>query len=653
MYFLRFFLAGVAIFFALSTAKADNELIENYQMNKNLKPHILDEDNTHKINNLRFLEEPMEYFILDSLANAYSFYTNEQKPFVYEPQTGTLAIIKRGFSSDNFGTPDNPLNTLNNLFIRESEDWGQNWGDPFIVYNKANGTLGNARYPTFAPFVLDDEVHYIYITPVTGGDGWLGLVTGFNIFGANSFYKVPEFDHNGVNYYWETTSTKMTATTVDGIPVSLTMSSPSPLLEDRNGDNQSAIGFIKPNENLDKWNGFVPPQLDSDKFRQVTEEMKSQYPPGSVNDYREFRYSSVNDLVYTDGKVFAAVEGLLRDGNPEYRLTGGVSVSEDLGETWSDINVCDFSVLQDYAANQGVTKVDSISTTYDMAFNVLDENNYSIISTLYENDYLKPDENLVRQIIEMYYSNGSWGVRKVADISGYIVVYESSDPTQAPRNQMSIELQISTTVNRDAYIVKYVDFRDYENPETGEIIERGQHDVFVTTRRINDTEWSKPANVTNTPEYDRITWIPDYVPNDLLNIPLLKTYTIPVEGQVNDLNWQRELEEPQYVLMGFFDADDASSVNDAGVIQDFEITNIYPNPAKDMVSINFNLPSAGNVDIAIYDVLGNKITDVYNGFLNNGIRSVNFDASNLISGIYYCNVTFNGHKASKVLNIIK
>jgi hypothetical protein len=653
MNFLRIFLVGVAMFLLLNVAKADVELIDNYKADKNLKPYIQNTQIKAKSYDKKFLAQPIEYFVLDSLANAYSFYTNDQKPFVYEPETSTMAIIKRGWSNDNFGTNEDPTNTKNNLFILESYDWGQSWTEPTLVYNKADAAFGDARYPTIAPFALDGEINYLYIAPVTSGDGWNGFIAGFYIFGSASFYKVPEFQHNGTNYYWQTTSTKMIANTIDGQPVSLTLSTPSPLLEDRDGTNQSAMGFVKPNADLNIWNGFIPSQMDADKFQVVSEEMKSTYPPGSVNDYREFRYSSVVEVIELDGKVYSAVAGLLRDGNPQYRLTGAVSVSEDYGDTWSEFNICDYNVIQNYASSVGITKVDSISTSYDMVFNVIDENNYSFLTPLYENDENKADTDLVRQIVELYYNNGAWGVRKVADISGYVIVYPSSDPTQAPRNQMGVELQLSTTADRGTLFAKYVDLIDYEDPETGEITERGQHDVFVAKRKVGDTEWSGPFNVTNTPEYDRITWIPNYVPNDLMNIPLLKTYTIPQAGTTNDLNWQRELEEPQYVLMGYFNADDETSVNDTELNIDFEISNIYPNPANGKVAVNFNLPSNGLVDIAIYDVLGNKVSNVFNGFLNYGNRSVNFDVANLSSGIYYCSVTFNGQKTSKVMNVIK
>lgn len=45
---------------------------------------------------------------------------------------------------------------------------------------------------------------------------------------------------------------------------------------------------------------------------------------------------------------------------------------------------------------------------------------------------------------------------------------------------------------------------------------------------------------------------------------------------------------------------------------------VYPNPAVDNMWFGFQLPEEGKVQIALYDVLGQKVSDLYNANYDNG-----------------------------------
>jgi hypothetical protein len=67
---------------------------------------------------------------------------------------------------------------------------------------------------------------------------------------------------------------------------------------------------------------------------------------------------------------------------------------------------------------------------------------------------------------------------------------------------------------------------------------------------------------------------------------------------------------------------------------EFVLDQNYPNPFNPSTSISFSIPEASSVKVVIYDVLGNKITELVNGNLALGYHKVSFDASKLNSGIY-------------------
>lgn len=79
----------------------------------------------------------------------------------------------------------------------------------------------------------------------------------------------------------------------------------------------------------------------------------------------------------------------------------------------------------------------------------------------------------------------------------------------------------------------------------------------------------------------------------------------------------------------------------------------YPNPFNPATNINFSLPRAGNVKLAVYDILGNEVKVLLNGFQNAGNYSANFDFSDVASGTYIYKLTTGEFTASKKMVLIK
>ncbi|MBN2858114.1 MAG: T9SS type A sorting domain-containing protein [Candidatus Delongbacteria bacterium] len=61
----------------------------------------------------------------------------------------------------------------------------------------------------------------------------------------------------------------------------------------------------------------------------------------------------------------------------------------------------------------------------------------------------------------------------------------------------------------------------------------------------------------------------------------------------------------------------------------------YPNPFNPYTIINFDLSLNSQVELMIFDSKGRMVETLYNGNLNKGNHSFNFDGSRLSSGIYY------------------
>lgn len=64
----------------------------------------------------------------------------------------------------------------------------------------------------------------------------------------------------------------------------------------------------------------------------------------------------------------------------------------------------------------------------------------------------------------------------------------------------------------------------------------------------------------------------------------------------------------------------------------------YPNPFNPETNISYNLKTAGNVKITVYDKLGREIAVLIDGAQSEGDHTVTFNASSLPSGVYFYRV---------------
>ncbi|HOO67992.1 MAG TPA: T9SS type A sorting domain-containing protein, partial [Bacilli bacterium] len=65
---------------------------------------------------------------------------------------------------------------------------------------------------------------------------------------------------------------------------------------------------------------------------------------------------------------------------------------------------------------------------------------------------------------------------------------------------------------------------------------------------------------------------------------------------------------------------------------------IYPNPFNPVTTIKYKLSKASNLDINLYNIKGEKIKTIYDGYKEEGIYSIVFDGTKLISGLYFVKI---------------
>jgi hypothetical protein len=76
-----------------------------------------------------------------------------------------------------------------------------------------------------------------------------------------------------------------------------------------------------------------------------------------------------------------------------------------------------------------------------------------------------------------------------------------------------------------------------------------------------------------------------------------------------------------------------------GTPSTYALSQNYPNPFNPSTTINFDLPTDGNVSLKLYDMSGKEVATLVNEVRSAGYYSVNFNASQLTSGVYFYSIS--------------
>ncbi len=92
---------------------------------------------------------------------------------------------------------------------------------------------------------------------------------------------------------------------------------------------------------------------------------------------------------------------------------------------------------------------------------------------------------------------------------------------------------------------------------------------------------------------------------------------------------------------------------DPEVVKEFHLGQNYPNPFNPSTQISFTLPHAADVQIAVYNLAGQKVAELANGRMSEGLHQLTFDARALPSGVYLLTIESAVFSASKRMVLMK
>ncbi len=91
----------------------------------------------------------------------------------------------------------------------------------------------------------------------------------------------------------------------------------------------------------------------------------------------------------------------------------------------------------------------------------------------------------------------------------------------------------------------------------------------------------------------------------------------------------------------------------------FELAQNYPNPFNGETKISFNLPSVGEAELCVYDLLGRKVATLFSGLAPAGRTDVEWNGrsssgDDLVSGVYFYRITVvEGKSLTRKMTFLK
>lgn len=104
---------------------------------------------------------------------------------------------------------------------------------------------------------------------------------------------------------------------------------------------------------------------------------------------------------------------------------------------------------------------------------------------------------------------------------------------------------------------------------------------------------------------------------------------------------------------GNFQYFNLSSDVEIGTPVKFNLSQNYPNPFNPSTKVNFDLAKEGFVSIKVFDNSGKEVATLVNEFKTAGYYTVNFNAGNISSGIYYYRMQTEGFTKVMKMSFIK
>ncbi|MCF6268518.1 MAG: S8 family serine peptidase [Melioribacteraceae bacterium] len=179
-------------------------------------------------------------------------------------------------------------------------------------------------------------------------------------------------------------------------------------------------------------------------------------------------------------------------------------------------------------------------------------------------------------------------------------------------------------------------------------LERNKDSLFVEVSNDNGTSWIKEFNIAKSISGFRLQTI------DLTNYTGAGNENIMVRYRLlTDSSGQRDgvwIDDVSivvsYTVVGVEDEIQSMPM-------EYKLSQNYPNPFNPSTVINYSLPTESRVKLQIFNTLGEVIATLVDETNNAGVHKLEWDASNLASGVYLYRISAESINGSNNFNSVK
>jgi len=129
----------------------------------------------------------------------------------------------------------------------------------------------------------------------------------------------------------------------------------------------------------------------------------------------------------------------------------------------------------------------------------------------------------------------------------------------------------------------------------------------------------------------------------------MKSYSFTEKLQTGKYNYRLKQVDYNGSFEYFYLTDEVT----IGIPNEYSLSQNYPNPFNPSTKIDYDIPFDGIVNIVVYDLSGREVSKLVNEFRDAGFHTLDFNGSNVSSGVYFYRMSAGKFIQTKKMLIVK
>lgn len=123
-----------------------------------------------------------------------------------------------------------------------------------------------------------------------------------------------------------------------------------------------------------------------------------------------------------------------------------------------------------------------------------------------------------------------------------------------------------------------------------------------------------------------------------------------ISQTISEMTAVTTLSAGDFTLTQGFQQDELKSTVRISDLEKFDaMLELFPNPAVEKTQLRFEFPTSGNLEMTIYNTLGQQVSPRFTENYSSGEQTFTFHTQLLAAGVYYINTVFSAQNGKQYL----